>query len=143
MMLMDYTDVGRDRIAETASDGLVFAITHVAYGTDGYDTVATTPLPLVPAATGLVAEVLRETVRLVTDDELSPGLKKTVYTSLRSTTFQATLGEAGLIATITDPGTTGYSVGDEFLLAHAHFGRLPVDATKRLAVRWPLDLDPP
>jgi len=145
-MLMDYTDEGRARIAETVSDDLRFDITHVAYGSSGFNAGSpTTPLALNPAATSLVAEAFRKEIPPgnITPDVIDvPYGLVTVYTTVAGTEFTAILGEMGIFATVTDPGTTALAVGYEFLLAHAHTPRIVFSLYQRLAVKWPLDLHP-
>jgi len=141
-LLMDYTDEGRTRIDEIWSDDLVFDITHVAYGSSGFNAGSPeSPLALNPAATALLAEVFRKEVTAVSVDEMSiPRGKETVYTTVSGDEFTSITGEAGLIATVTDAGTTGLAVGYEFLIAHCHFGRIVFDLFSRMPIAWPLDL---
>lgn len=142
---MDFTDEGRLRLEQVVTDGLLFSVTHVAYGTDGYDPVnPNVSLALVPAATSLSAEVFRKEVAANTLDEVSAYRgKETTYTTVGGTEFSDILGEAGLIATVEDPGSTGLASGYEFLIAHAHFPRVILSLYGRLAIKWPLDLTAP
>lgn len=146
-MLMDYTDIGRTRLGETTTSGLLFDVTHVAYGSSGFNPgTPGTPLPLNPAATALVAEVYRRDVApnsIVTESFTATQVQKTVWSTCGGDEFNSIVGEAGLIATITDPGTTGHSVGDEFLLAQAHFGRIVFTIRDRISIPWQLLLNLP
>ncbi len=142
-MSMDLTQVGRDMIALIGSDGLDFKVTHVAYGTDGYDTGdVVTALALNSADTALGAEVFRKEVPLsqtVINSYAVPRGAETTYTTVGGDEFNDIIGEAGLFATITDAGTSGLSVGDVFLLAHAHFGRIVFTHYARFAITWPIE----
>jgi hypothetical protein len=149
------------------ADGLVFESAYVAVGTDGYDggdpTIAE---PLVPAATALGAEVYRAPVpaeNFVVDSFLpgaysggptSTGFLATTRLALTGDALadavgaEATaLGEAGLIARITAVGTSGLTLGDEFLLAHCHFPRVIITRYMKLSTAWPIsytyDVGPP
>lgn len=157
MLLCDLTTIGRARIAAMA-DGLVFESAYVAVGTDGYNPgTPTVADPLVPAATALGAEVARFPVPAANYiiDSFLPGAYPGGPTS---TGFLATtrlaisgdaladavgaeataLGEAGLVARITAVGTSGLTLGDEFLLAHCHFPRVIVTRYMKLSTTWPI-----
>jgi hypothetical protein len=145
-ILMDYTDVGRSRISATISDDLRFDITHVAYGDDYNVGTPTSPNALVPASTALVSEVYRKEIppgNITKDQIYSPYGLVSVYTTVSGIEFSSVVGEIGLFATVTDPGTTGLSVGDQFLLAQAHIPRIVFSIYQRLALKWPLDLRAP
>lgn len=141
-LLLDYTNVGRTRCNQIRTDALVFEVTHFVVGSSGYNLgTPATPLALVPAATSLVAEVKRVPVlRNVIELPKVPRGQEVSYCDVNGVGIAGAIGEAGLIATVRDPGTTGLGVGEEFLLAHAHFSRqiLSSEADK-LAFRWPLD----
>jgi hypothetical protein len=100
------------------------------------------PLPLDPLATGLVAEVFRKEVAVANTVletiEVNRGLE-TTYTTVGGLEFRGVVGEIGLFATITDAGTSGLTVGDVFLLAHAHIGRINLTVYDRLAIKFPID----
>ncbi len=146
-MLMDYTDVGRTRIGETSTAFLLFDVTHVAYGMSGFNPgTPGTPLPLNPAATGLTSEVFRKEISndsIITESYGATTHDDTVWSTVGGDEFVSTLGEAGLIATITDAGTSGQTVGDQFLLAHTHFGRIVHSAQSRLSIPWRMTLNLP
>lgn len=146
-LLMGITTEGSTRIGQKLANGLVFSITDVAYGTSGYDPLLpTSSLALNPAATALTAEVFRKTVpaknTLKDTIEAPPGGKETTYTTVSGLEFTGILGEAGIFATVSDPGTTGLAVGYKFLLAQAHFPRVTFSVYSRLAIDWPIDYSP-
>ena len=148
-LLMDFTAEGVTRTAQLASPvGLKFVVTHVAYGSSGYNLgVPTLALPLVPAATSLVAEVYRKFVPLgntTLDTIETPRGQETTYTTVGGEDFNSILGEAGIFATVTDigDGSTGLALGYVFLLAQAHFPRIVFSLYERLAIQWPLDFSP-
>jgi len=155
--IYDLTTIGRARIAAMA-DGLVFEPAYVAVGTDGFDTGdPTIAEPLVPAATALGAEVYRAPVpteNFVVDSFLpgaypsgptSTGFLATARLAINGDALadavgaEATaLGEVGLIARITEVGTSGLTLGDEFLLAHGHFPRVIITRYMKLSTAWPI-----
>ena len=144
-LLMDFTNEGVTRTGQIGTfpgSGLKFVVTHVAYGASGYNAgTPTVALPLVPAATSLVAEVYRKVVPLdntVIDVIALPRGQETTYTSVGGEEFNSILGEAGLFATVTDPGSTGLPLGYVFLLAQAHFPRVVFSLYCRLAIVWPI-----
>lgn len=143
---MDFTNEGVTRTAQIGTHGLKFIVSHVAYGASGYNFgTPTLPLPLVPAATSLVAEVYRKFVppgNTTIDTVESPRGRETTYTTVGGEEFNSTLGEAGIFATVTAPGTTGLPLGYQFLLAQAHFPRIVFSLYGRLAIQWPLDYFP-
>jgi hypothetical protein len=140
---MDLTTEGATRISEISSGGLKFFVSHVAYGAYGYiPSMPTVAYPLVPSATSLVAEVYRKVVpraNTVIDVIASPRGRETTYTTVGGDEFTDILGEAGLFATVTDPGTTGLPLGYVFLLAQAHFPRIVFSLYCRLAIVWPIN----
>jgi len=142
-LLMDFTTEGATRAGQIGTNGLKFVVTHVAYGASGYNPgTPTLPLPLVPAATSLVAEVYRKFVppgNTTLDTIQVPRGRETTYTTVGGNEFTSILGEAGIFATVTDPGTTGLPLGYQFLLAQAHFPRIVFSIYERLAIQWPLD----
>ena len=143
---MGITDVGVTRIGQIASDGLRFVASHVAVGSGGFN--PGTPVvadPLVSADTTLSAETFRKAIptdNTTLDTIETPRGKETTYTSLGEDEYQGLVGEAGLFATITDAGTSGLTVGDTFLLAHAHFPRFSITDKSRLSLVWPIDYSP-
>lgn len=141
---MDLTTEGVTRIGQIAANALVFSVTHVAYGSSGFNvTTPAVPLPLNPAATGLVAEVFRKEVAYTTLDTIETNRgRETTYTTVGGDEFSDIVGEAGIFATVSDPGTTGLPLGYQFLLAHAHFGRVVLSVYDRLAIKWPIDYTP-
>jgi hypothetical protein len=145
---MDYTDEGRTRIAQIGGDGLVFAAKYMAVGTGGWDPgTPSLPLALVPSAVALTAEVARSEVfakDISVDEMLLPRGKETVYTFVSGLAVEGVpLGEAGLFAQVTVPGTSGLAVGYTFLLAQTHFGRVHLPTGSKIAIQWPLDLYTP
>ncbi len=142
-LLMDFTTEGASRAGQIGLFGLRFIATHVAYGSSGYNLgTPTLALPLVPASTALVAEVYRKFVppeNTVLDTIVAPRGLETTYTTVGGEDFTSILGEAGLFATVTDPGTTGLPLGYVFLLAQAHFPRIVFSLYNRLAIEWPID----
>ncbi len=147
VLLMGITTEGSTRIGERLSDGLVYVVSHVAYGTDGYDTlIPTESLALNPADTALGTEVFRKALpaqnTVLETIEAPPGGKETTYTTVSGVEFTGILGEAAIFATVTDPGTTGLSVGYEFMLAHCHFPRVVLSVFSRLAIKFPIDNSP-
>jgi len=145
-MLMDLTNEGVTRIGEITTDALRFVVTEVAWGSSGYNLgIPTLPLALNPAATALVAEVFRKAVPLnhtLLDTIEVPRGKETTFTTVGGTEFNAFLGESGIFAVVTDPGTTGLPLNYKFLLAQAHFPRIVFSLYDRLAIKWPIDYSP-
>ena len=145
-LLMAFTTEGSTRTSQIAINGLKFVVAEVAYGSSGFNPgTPKVALALVPAATTLMTEVYRKSIppNYTTLDtiELNRG-RETTYTSVSGDEFTSVLGEAGIFAVVTDPGTTGLLVGYKFLLAHAHFSRLHFSTYCRLALQWPLDYSP-
>jgi hypothetical protein len=141
-LVMDLTNIGKARISQISTNDLVFHVSHVAYGTGGYQTsMPTNALTLIPGATSLFNEIFRKPVQpqwTTIDTIESPRGKETTYTTVGGTEFTGVLGEAGLYATVSDPGTSGLTPGSMFLLMHAHFPRVVLTLFDRLAIRWPL-----
>ena len=141
-LLMGITTEGSTRVAQIQSDALKFDVTHVAYGTSGFDTgTPTTALPLTVGATALGAEVFRKPVprfQTAVDVFASPRGTETTYTTVSGREFEAVIGEAGIFATVTDPGSTSLAVGYQFLLAQAHFPRVVLSPFTRFAIKWPV-----
>lgn len=142
-MLIGFTTEGATRVAEIVSDALVFEVAEVSYGTGGYNPLD--PFDLValnPLATGLIAEVLREAVpaeNTVKDTIVLPRGDETTFTSVAGPSHGVWgIGEAGLWARVTDPGTTGLALDYTFLLIHSHFPRVHLTKLERLAITWPL-----
>lgn len=139
---MGLTTEGITRVDEIRTQALKFVVTHVVYGSDGFEPLApATPIPLDPAATSLGAEVFRKLVppgNTVLNELYFPRGKETTYTTMGGVEATGILGEAGLIATVTDPGTTGLALGYQFLLAQAHFGRIVLGLFDRLAIVFPI-----
>lgn len=141
-MLMELTEEATLLIAMIQTDGLKFLVSHVAYGSGGFSPSSpTTILPLDPAATTLSNEIFRKPVppeNTVINEIYNPRGKETTYTTVGGMEFTGIVGEAGLIATVTDPGTSGMTIGDQFLLAQAHFGRIVFGMTDRLSIVFPI-----
>jgi hypothetical protein len=142
---MDLTDDGRSLIADLGV-GVKFVVTHIAYGSSGFNLgTPALPLALVPSASALTAEVFRKevpAVNNVVETIETPRGKETTYTTVGGDEFTSILGEAALIATVTDPGGSGYIIGDEVFLAQAHFGRIVFSVFDRLAIKWPIQYGP-
>lgn len=141
-MLIGITTEAVVRTGQILSDGLQFSVTHVAYGTGGFDPLAPgTPSPLDPDDVALVGEIFRKEVppgNTVKNELYFPRGKETTYTTVGGIEFTGIIGEAGLFATVTAPGTSGLSIGYQFLLAQAHFGRIVFTATDRLSLSFPI-----
>lgn len=142
-MLMAITTEGSTRIGQISSAGLKFVVSHVAYGSQGFDPMdPKNPLPLNPAATSLGAEVFRKPIppgNTVTNLMYAPRGRETTYTTVSGTEFSSVVGEIGLIATVTAIGTSGLSLGYQFLLAQAHVGRVVFTVHDRLSVVFPIE----
>jgi len=130
------------RTGQILSDGLQFSVTHVAYGAGGFSPSAPgTPSPLDPDATALVSELFRKEVppgNTIKNELYFPRGKETTYVTVGGIEFTGIIGEAGLFATVTSPGTSGLSVGYRFLLAQAHFGRIVFTVADRLSLSFPI-----
>jgi hypothetical protein len=141
-MLMGITAEAVVRTGQILSDGLQFSVTHVAYGTGGFDPLDPgTPSPLDPDATALVSELFRKEVppgNTINNELYFPRGKETTYVTVGGIEFTGIIGEAGLFATVTAPGISGLSVGYRFLLAQAHFGRIVFTFTDRLSLSFPI-----
>ena len=141
-LLMDFTNEGVLRAGQIGPAGLKFVVSHIAYGTSGYNPgTPTVALPLVPAATSLVAEVYRKFIppaNTVIDIIAYPRGQETTFSTVGGEEFTAILGEAGLYATVIDPGTTGLPLGYQFLMAQTHFPRVVFSLYCRLAIVWPV-----
>lgn len=178
-MLMALTNQGSQRIDQIVSDALVFVLSHVAYGTEGYDlNDPSSPSALNPAATSLGNEVFRKKIPWknhvlnesrvrfevqpippqvfqipeaifsipINVTPLTPTFivkgRETTYTTLGGDEFAGVIGEAGLIGTVISPGTTGLDPGYQFLVAHAHFGRVVLTPYDRLSIAFPIEYAP-
>jgi hypothetical protein len=141
-MLIGITDEAVLMTGMIQTDGLKFVVSHVVYGSGGFNPLSPTEiLPLDPAATSLSSELFRKPVpqeNTVINEIYNPRGKETTYTTVSGLEFTGYVGEAGLIATITDPGSSGTAVGDQFLLAQAHFGRIVFGSRDRLAIAFPI-----
>jgi len=142
---MGITTEGSTRVGQIAG-GLRFRVAYVAVGTGGYNPgTPAQELPLVPAATALTAEVLRKPVpsnQTVVNAYALPRGQETTYTTFSGTEVTGALGEAGLFAVVDDPGGSGLTLGYVFLLAQAHFPRIILEPTDKLALRWPIRYGP-
>lgn len=139
---MGITTEGAAVTAELLDSGFQFVVSHVVYGTGGYDPASpANPLPLDPAATSLTNEIYRKPIppqNTVKNQIYFPKGKETTYTSVSGLEFSGVIGEAGLIATVTSQGATDYPVGYQFLLAQAHFSRVAFSMFDRLAIVFPI-----
>lgn len=140
---MSLTDVGEDRIEQISRFGLVFEHAYFVLGSGGYDTLSpATPTSINKTLTGLTAEVYRAPIpagNTVLETIVSPRGKEAVYCSARGGEINSPVGEAGLVCRVTDPGSTSLSVGDEFLLAVAHFGRKILGTQQTFSMCWKID----
>jgi hypothetical protein len=141
-MLIGITDEAALMTSLIQTDGLKFVVSHVVYGSGGFNPSAPAEiLPLDPTATALSSEIFRKPVpqeNTVINEIYSPRGKETTYTTVSGVEFTGYVGEAGLIATVTDPGSSGAAVGDQFLLAQAHFGRIVFGVGDRLSIAFPI-----
>lgn len=113
------TDLARQFLARSLTDGTSFRVTHYAVGTSGYDPA--NPLSAVavdPGATGLVSEVFRDTIDLVETATLD-GTAKSFVARLSRDELAAGIGEIALFATIL-ASPFSFEVGTRFMVAVAH-----------------------
>lgn len=113
------TDLGRQFMARSLTDGTSVRITHYAVGSSGYDPA--NPFSAVavdPTATSLVSEVYRDTIDLVETATLDATAKSFVARIAREE-LAAGIGEIALVATILSSPFPS-EVGTQFLFAIAH-----------------------
>jgi hypothetical protein len=149
MMLMDLTTDGALLVQQSVAPlPAKFIIDTYAIGSGGFGPPST-PLPLVPAATGLTSELYRNTIPVAQTviEAYLPNKKTRTYSTVGGIEFLSPnvaveVGEAGIFATVTDPGGSGRSVGDVVFLAQAHFPRVCLSYFERLAFEWPIEYVP-
>lgn len=143
MLLMDFPQIANVRVDQALTLGLTYRVKAVAFGSGGYDAgTPATALALNTAATSLTNEVFRKLLpdEATAQDEITVFRgKETTYTNLGGDEYTGIIGEAGLIGAVVDPGTSGLAAGDEFLLMHAHFSRIILGPTDRVAIEWKAD----
>jgi hypothetical protein len=113
------TDLARQFLARSLTDGTSIRITHYAVGTSGYDPA--NPLSAIvvdPTATSLISEVYRDTIDLYETATLD-GTAKSFVARIGREDLAAGIGEIGLFATILD-SPFPFEVGTQFLFAVAH-----------------------
>jgi len=113
------TDLARQYLARSITDGTSIRITHFAVGTSGYDPA--NPLSAVsvdPTATSLVSEVYRDTIDLVETATLD-GTSKSFVARIGRDELAAGIGEIALIAQIID-SPFPFEIGTFFAFAIAH-----------------------
>ena len=118
------TNIGVTRMNQIASDGLVFGNFEFQVGRGGYDTVDPTQATVPnPAAIGLADPVFPSAVTYEPVDRIdTPNANsKAFLCRLERAECLFAIGELGVFAQVTDPGTTGLVIGDRFMLAIMHF----------------------
>ena len=113
------TDIARQFMARSITDGTAFRIVEFAVGTSGYD--PSNPLTAVavdPAATALQAEVFRDAIDQVETATLD-GTAKSFVGRIARDELQAGIGEIGIFAEILS-SPFPFEVGTKFLFAIAH-----------------------
>lgn len=113
------TDLARQYMARSITDGTSFRITEFAVGTSGYD--PSNPLSAVsvdPLSTSLISEVFRDTVDQVESATLD-GTSKSFVCRIGATELSAGIGEVALFAEILD-SPFPLEVGTVFMFAVAH-----------------------
>lgn len=121
------TTAGRRLRARQNVDGIGIQITHFAVGTGGYmPQIPTQTIPVDPAATGLINEVLRKSFVAFGLTVARPQPEAvSFYCRVEKLEAPYALGELALFATIVlSPGNPG-EVGDQSCFALVHF---PIDA---------------
>jgi len=113
------TDVARQFMARSITDGTSFQITHYAVGTSGYDVSNPVSALLVdPTSTSLMSEVYRKPIDLVETATLDATAKSFVA-RIGRTDLAAGIGEIALFATILDSPFIS-EIGTQFMYAVAH-----------------------
>ena len=113
------TDVARQFMARSLTDGTSIKVVDFAVGTSGYDPA--NPLSAVivdPGATALISEVFRDVIDQVETATLD-GTAKSFVGRISREELQAGIGEIGLFAEILD-SPFPFEVGTKFLFAVAH-----------------------
>jgi hypothetical protein len=113
------TDLARQFMARSLTDGTSFQVVDFAVGTSGYDPA--NPLSAVvvdPGATALISEVFRDVIDQVETATLD-GTSKSFVGRISRTELQAGIGEIGLFAEIKDSPFPA-EIGTKFLFALAH-----------------------
>lgn len=113
------TDVARQYMARSLTDGTSFQIVEFAVGTSGYDPA--NPLSAVtvdPGATALISEIFRDVIDQVETATLD-GTAKSFVGRIARDELEAGIGEIGLFAEILDSPFPA-EIGTKFLFAVAH-----------------------
>ena len=146
-LLMDVTNAGKLLTADATNNAVLFSIVAVIWGTSGYNPADVTEvLPLLGTSTALTTQVARTGIANVEIVTVAvPKGQEIVFATIGRNDLDADygLGEAALIAEVTDAGTSGRSIGDQVFFAHAHFARVPMHLHQRLALEWPIDYTAP
>jgi len=113
------TDIARQYLARSITDGTSIRITHYAVGTSGYDPANPLSATSVdPTATSLVSEVYRDTIDLVETATLD-GTSKSFVARIGRDELAAGIGEIALLAQIID-SPFPFEIGTFFAFAIAH-----------------------
>lgn len=113
------TDIARQYMARSLTDGTSFRITQYAVGTAGYDSGNPLTATLVdPTATGLISEVYRDTIDLVETATLD-GTAKSFVARIGRDELAAGIGEIALFAEILNSPFL-FEIGTKFMFAVAH-----------------------
>ena len=108
-------------IARSRAEGLIYAITEFAVGTDGYDpTDPSTVDVVVPSATALGAELYRSGIGRIEFDGASEPQTVDYWCRVPQAEAQGGLGEFGLFAEILRSPVDPTEVGDKYLFSLAH-----------------------
>lgn len=113
------TDVARQFMARSLTDGTSFQIVDFAVGTSGYDPA--NPLSAIvvdPGATALISEVFRDVIDQVETATLD-GTAKSFVGRIARDELQAGIGEIGIFAEILS-SPFSFEIGTKFLFALAH-----------------------
>lgn len=113
------TDIARQYMARSLTDGTAFQVVEFAVGTSGYD--ASNPLTATvvdPTATSLQSEVFRDVIDQVETATLD-GTAKSFVGRIARDELQAGIGEVGIFAEILSSPFPA-EVGTKFLFAIAH-----------------------
>lgn len=113
------TDLAREYLARSITDGTSLRITHYAVGTSGYDPA--NPLSAIavdPTATSLISEVYRDTID-ATETATLDGTAKSFVARIARDELAAGIGEIALFATILDSPFSS-EVGTQIMFAVAH-----------------------
>jgi len=113
------TDIARQYLARSITDGTSLRITEYAVGTAGYDTGNPLTATLAdPTATALISEVYRDTIDLVETATLD-GTAKSFVARIARNELAAGIGEIALFAEILS-SPFPFEIGSKFMFAVAH-----------------------